>query len=220
MKIDINASALRGKERGRRVFVLGNGPSLLTEDLSKLSGELVIGMNASTRLEAEYGFVQKYYCVSDARFLNHPEKRIWATSKLDANTVRVLRRDLNRFDDPIFESKTVYVPHLKRDGFSENLEIGFYYGCSTTMLAIQLAHHLGCQEIFLLGVDLRYSKESPRFYKEKSPQVEDSFTSVQVWNIANAYNVMRSKNVGLYLCSKNSFLRPYIPYRDFGDIRC
>lgn len=214
-----NFRGLKNKEQGRRAFVLGNGPSVALEDLTKLQGELVIGMNASTQLEKDHGFVQNYYCISDARFLTHPEKRPWGTSSLSESTVRVLRKDIREHDDPHLASKTFYVPHLKRDGFSENVEVGFYYGCSTTMLALQLAYHLGCSEIYMLGVDLRYNPESPRFYKEVSPQLEDAFTSVQIWNIANAFNVMAEKNVSLYGCSEKSLLRPYIPYMKFSEIK-
>jgi hypothetical protein len=210
---------LKNREEGRRVFILGNGPSVALENLSKLRGELVIGMNASTQLEEIHGFTQSYYCISDSRFLNHPEKRHWGTSALSDSTIRVIRKDIRMHDDASLQSRTFYVPHLKRDGFSENVEVGFYYGCTTTMLALQLAYHLGCKEIYMLGVDLRYNPESPRFYKEKSPQLEDAFTSVQIWNIANAANLMANKKVYLYGCSEKSFLRPYVPYVKFSDLK-
>jgi hypothetical protein len=204
--------SLKGNENGRRAFILGNGPSIIKEDLAKLKGELIIGMNASTILEKEFGFFQNYYCISDSRFLCHPEKRMWGTSELDKNTIRVLRGDLIDLDDPNLKKSTYYTPHLKRDGFSYNVEVGFYYGCTTTMLAIQLAAHLGCSEIYLLGVDLRYRHESPRFYKESKPQLEDAFTSVQIWNIANAAKILSNSGCRLISCSEKSLLRPYLPY--------
>lgn len=210
--------SIKGRENGSRAFILGNGPSIVNESLGKLKGELVIGMNASTMLEKKFGFFQKYYCISDSRFIQHPEKRQWGTSQLNKDTVRVLRSDLRDHDDPNLENITYYVPHLKRDGFSSNIEVGFYYGCTTTMLAIQLAAHLGCSKIYLLGVDLRYRPESPRFYKENQPQMEDAFTSVQIWNIANASRVLAIDNKYLYNCSQYSLLRPYLPFVSFAEI--
>jgi hypothetical protein len=173
-------------------------------------------MNASTILERQHGFTQTYHCVSDRRFLLHAEKRKYCTSELGSSTIRVLRKDLIEDDDRSLKSQTVYTPHLNRDGFSSNIEIGFFYGCTTTMLAIQLAVHLGCSEVYLLGVDLRYAGESPRFYPEASPQLEDAFTSVQLWNIANARREMLQKNQRLFGCSKNSLLRPYLDYVPFS----
>ncbi|SOZ64367.1 conserved hypothetical protein [Cupriavidus taiwanensis] len=218
MKLFNRISALRGANKGRRVFILGNGPSINHEDLSCLSGELIIGMNASTLLEQRFGFVQDYYVVSDRRFLLHEKKREWGTSRLNDKTIRVLRRELRDIDEPILEGRTKYVRALKRDGYSRDLSAGYHFGCTTTMLAIQLAGYLGCAEIYLLGVDLRYSPEQPRFYTEDEPQMEDSFTSVQIWNIANAHRVLEAEGVKLFNCSQNSLLCPYVPTVAFDSI--
>ena len=82
-------------------------------------------------------------------------------------------------------------------------------------LAVQLAAHLGCRRICLLGVDLRYAPESPRFYAEVDPQVEDAFTSVQIWNLSNAGRVLRAEGRELINCSEASLLRPYLPFARF-----
>lgn len=209
---------LRNREQGRSVFILGNGPSILSEDLSLLSGQVTIGMNASTLLEKKYGFIQSYYCLSDARFIGHEEKRKYATTELSSQTVRVVRKDLISHDNPDLVDGTYYIPHIARDGFSCDLGLGFYYGCTTTMLAVQLAFYLGCVDIYLLGVDLRYRVESPRFYKETNPQLEDSFTSVQIWNLANAGHVVSKFGRKLINCSENSLLRPYLPFVNLPQV--
>lgn len=208
---------LRGIHRGETAFILGNGPSICREDLSRLQGHVSIGMNASTQLESVHGFVQTYYTVSDRRFLMHPDKRRWGTSDLSAGTLRVLRADL-RPDDDACTQQTLYTPHIRRDGWSRDLGIGFYYGCTTTMLAVQLAAHLGCKRICLLGVDLRYTPESPRFYAEVDPQVEDAFTSVQIWNLSNAGRELRAEGRELINCSEHSLLRSYLPFARFNDL--
>ena len=211
-------SALRNREAGRRLFILANGPSVLQHDLSLLKGELVVGMNASTMLEEKYGFESKYYVLSDARFINSPEKRCWATEKLANVTHRVLRSDLRPLDDPALGNRTTYVTPLSRDGFSRNLAAGFHYGCTTTMLAIQLAWHLGAREVYLLGCDLRYPQEHPRFYEETAPQLEDAFTSIQISNIVRAAAVFEEGGGRLVNCSDRSFLRPYLTYESFENI--
>lgn len=220
MKLYNRVSSLRGVSKGRRAFILGNGPSINRENLSCLAGELVIGMNASTLLERRFSFVQDYYVVSDKRFLLHESKRELGTTCLNSETIRVLRRELREIDDPTLEGRTKYVRALKRDGYSRDLSAGYNFGCTTTMLAIQLASYLGCTEIYLLGVDLRYSPEQPRFYTEDEPQMEDSFTSVQIWNIANAYRVLETMGVKLFNCSQDSVLRPYVPTVAFDSLFC
>lgn len=209
--------SLKGREKGRKAYVLANGPSLISHDLSKLKGELVIGMNASTFAEQRFGFSSSYYVVSDRRFLENEEKCECANGMLSPDTIRVFRSDLREVDSPEYRSRSFYIPALERDGFSENLGVGYNYGCTTTMLALQLAYYLGVKDVYLLGCDLKYPDESPRFYEEKSPQIEDSFTSVQVKNIYEASLLFKSRGGGLYNCSRVSFLRGYLPYFDFED---
>ncbi|MDR6434672.1 hypothetical protein [Brucella pseudogrignonensis] len=210
--------SLKNKHKNSRVFILANGPSVVDFPLNLLEGEIVIGMNASTILNERFGFCSKYHVISDQRFLAAPEKAQWGTTKLNPNTIRVLRRDLIDFDDQNITNKTHYVAPLSRDGFSKNLAHGFYYGCTTTMLALQLAWHLGSREVFLLGCDLRYPDENPRFYEEAEPQLEDSFISVQASNIVNAAGFFEDAGGVVVNCSSSSFLRPYLPYRQFESL--
>jgi hypothetical protein len=211
-------AALRNRERGRHAFILGNGPSINEEDLSPLNNELVIGMNASTMLERIFGFSSQYYVLSDARFINSPRKRHWATEKIGSDTQRVVRADLRSLDDTGLVGRTTYVSALSRDGFSRNLSGGFYYGCTTTMLALQLAWHLGVRDVYLLGCDLRYPEENPRFYEETTPQLEDPFTSVQLSNIVNAAMEIEKDGGKLINCSARSFLRPYLAFESYEHI--
>lgn len=76
-----NSAQLFDCEKGKRCFILANGPSLCEHNLSLLRNELVIGMNASTLLEKEYNFFQKYYVLSDLRFLEHQSKQKFATDR-------------------------------------------------------------------------------------------------------------------------------------------
>jgi hypothetical protein len=214
----LKLSRLKNREKGRRVFILGNGPSIRQEDLSALAGELVIGMNASPLLDKEFGFTSQYYTLSDRRFLNHPIKREYATSMIDKETIRVLRQDIAGDDDSSLAGQTAYARPLQRDGFSWNLGTGFFFGCTTTMLAMQLAVFLGCRDIVLLGVDLRYAQDQPRFYAESEPQFDDPFTSVQIHNLVKAAREIESRGGRVVGCSKRSFLRTYLPYMEFDRI--
>jgi hypothetical protein len=211
-------SLFLNSEVGKRIFVLSNGPSILDEDLSLLKGEVVIGMNASTILESSFGFESKYYVLSDPRFINETTKRPMATQMLSSSTHRIIRSDMRSIDDPSLESRTSYIRAISRDGFSTNLSVGFYYGCTTTMLALQLAWYLGSREVYLLGCDLRYPEESPRFYAELKPQMEDAFISVQLSNIVNASQVFEKTGGSLINCSARSFLRSYIPFINFSNV--
>lgn len=211
-----NCRELRRTLTERTVYVLGNGPSIVSHDLSRLRGRPVIGMNASPLLEAQYGFKAGYYVLSDARFLSHPDKGPIATG-MASDVVRILREELIAYDDPQWIPKTFYVRTLGKNGFSHDLRRGYYFGCTTTMLAIQFAAYAGAKRIVLLGTDFRYPKDKPRFYPESSPQPEDPFLSIQLWNIRNAFLELRIRGTDLVICTTETNLRPYIPYLDFNE---
>lgn len=208
---------LRGKEMGKRVFILGNSPSILLHDLSKLNGKLSIGMNASTLLEKKYGFISSYYCVSDKRFLSDIEKKHMATNLVSKDTVRVLRSGISEDEKSKLHNKTIYIDSLGRDGFSFDLASGFYFGSTTTMLAIQLAVWLGCIEIVLLGCDFNYKKSYARFYSESKIAPDDALISVQVRNIANSVRLLKERGVSVFNCSVGSMLRSYVKYEKFEN---
>ncbi len=217
IKSKFKLSKIHNLHLGSDIFILANGPSILAENLNLLKNKIVIGMNASTLLESDFDFVSQYYVVSDTRFITHPQKKIYATEMLNKETKRVFRKELKEFDDISYYSRTSYVPALGKDGFSFNLLQGFYFGCTTTMLALQLAFYLGAKRIFILGCDLKYSGETPRFYKEDIVQEVDRFTGVQIKNIRNAYLCCKDLGIELYSCSETSYLRNYIPFIKFCD---
>lgn len=217
MRFSNDIRSLRGVESGARAFILGNGPSINQENLSLLNDEIVIGMNASTLLERKFNFKQTYYVCSDVRFIQHQDKRHLATSALNSQTKRVLRMELREFDDPALEERTWYLPAIGRDGFSLNLAAGFFFGCSTTVMALQLAHYLGVRNVYILGVDLRYTAGQSRFYKEKVTQLEDANTSVQIFNIVTAMENFKNLGGNLFNCSMHSFLASYVPTVSLND---
>ncbi|MEU6229242.1 hypothetical protein [Streptomyces sp. NPDC047042] len=65
---------LRGRHRGERCFILGNGPSLLSEDLSLVAGERVFTVN--NLLASEVGAPSPHYhVISDRRFFSMDSER-------------------------------------------------------------------------------------------------------------------------------------------------
>ncbi|MDA6494840.1 hypothetical protein OSL15_24175, partial [Escherichia coli] len=60
----------------------------------------------------------------------------------------------------------------------------------------------------------QYPRSKPRFYSEKKTSPIDNFTCVQIKNIREAYKQLKQHNIGLFNCSKNSLLRPYLPYSE------
>lgn len=209
----MNIKELKNRELGKNIYIVANGHSANNINIfKKLKDNVIIGMNATPILSEKFGLNIDYYTVSDERFLRDKEKFKIATDLIPKKTTRVFRSELIRCDAPEYIDSTYYIRSLGRDGFSFNLANGFYFGCTTTMFSIQLASYLGASNIFLIGVDLHYPRNQPRFYAESTPAPIDNFTCVQIKNIRDAYLKLKEKNIGLYNCSKNSLLKPYIPF--------
>ena len=203
---------LKGEYESRDVVILGNGPSLNDVDFSKFNNPIIIGLNSSILITKEKQIKNDFYVLTDTRFVSNKEKINHLNNFLERDIPLVIRAELVDLIPNDFEKNTYLIRSLGRDGFSFDLRKGFYFGCTTVMLALQLAVYIGGKNIYLCGVDLFYNKEKLRFYKESIPSEVDNFSCVQIHNIRSAFKQLKEKNVNVYLCSLNSLLRPYIPY--------
>lgn len=178
--------ALRDIHRGRRAFVIGNGPSLKSQDLSKLAGEVTFVTNWFANHDQFDAIRPKYYCISSHEvFGGWDAKRPELNSALRDAIVgrewrahhffpivarKALRGDPDFPDDRtnylIFErpKATILDRRTLNWDLRGNLDDGLT-GIST--FCIPLAMHMGIREVYLLGCDCDYgltSAASPKAY--------------------------------------------------------
>jgi len=137
--------------RGERCFIIGNGPSLKNTDLSQLKDEYTIGMNRIYMLFDELGFNTSYYlsvndlvieqCAQDIQKLNIPKFVSWRSKSW-----------IKPAPDLCFLYTTYTEPK-----FAENAWERLWEGATVTYVAMQLAFHLGFNEVYLIGVDHNFS---------------------------------------------------------------
>ncbi|WP_396587490.1 6-hydroxymethylpterin diphosphokinase MptE-like protein [Bermanella sp. R86510] len=207
---------LAGAESGRDIVILGNGPSLPEMNFKKLSDPVYIGLNGSVLISNEKDIKEKYYVLSDLRFVKDKSKLSILKDNLNGDTKIIVRKELLNYLSGELINDLYSVRSLGRDGFSEDVKKGFYFGCTTVMLALQLAHYLGGGRVFLCGVDLRYDPVKPRFYKEDNVHGVDNFSCVQIHNIRESFKLLQENGVALFNCSPNSLLKPYVPYYELS----
>lgn len=142
--------------KGKRIFVIGNGPSLKIEDLDKLHeyGEICIAANRMYKVYDETPFRPNYLCFSDVRVIKDCEEDIKHL------TGEIIISD--RFDNLIEGVQYIHAicePFYPfYPGFSNDLTWGFYDGYTVTYdIGIQLAAYMGASEIYLLGVDFNFT---------------------------------------------------------------
>ncbi len=138
--------AFRNAYRGRRCFILGNGPSLNKTDLSLLRGEVSFGLNRIYLLFEKLGFTTS--------FLVSVNVHVIEQFRSDFETLpcpRFLSWDARDVID--YGSGMYFLRTLFGQGFSHDPAAGIYQGCTVTFVAMQLALFMGFDEVYLIGVD-------------------------------------------------------------------
>jgi hypothetical protein len=144
---------LKDVHRGQRCFIIGNGPSLNRTDMNLLKDEFTIGTNRIYLGFSRMGFETSYYlainslvieqCAADIRALRMPRFICWRSRKAIGSAP-----DLN------FLHTTYTGPAFAHDARGRLWE-----GATVTYVALQLAFHLGFEQVILIGVDHNYSTQ-------------------------------------------------------------
>ena len=146
--------AFRGLHRGRRCFILGNGPSLRQTDLSRLRGEITFGTNRIYLMFESLGFATTYYaavntlvieqCADEIRRLSLPKFVTWRGRRWLKNDPQALFID------------TDYTGPAEFAGAPTGR---VFEGSTVTFLALQLAYYMGCDPVILVGVDHSFTTQ-------------------------------------------------------------
>ena len=149
---------LKDIHKGKRAFIIGNGPSLKQTDLTKLKNEITFGMNRIYLLFPELGFHTTYFCSindlvieqfnDDILALPMPKFLAW--------------RSHHHFDLPTLPLSQIPTFHLHLLHRS-----AFFARCPRTCLgrrhghqcALQLAFHMGFEQVILIGVDHNFTSK-------------------------------------------------------------
>ena len=161
MEIDLyKIKKLRGSLKDKRVFLIGNGPSVRFEDLESLKNEVCFCANRFHLCYQETSFRPSLTFIEDKKMIDHHFDEIgsFCESPLLVPSRFVLRKksyeNLIRYS---FLTKT-YEDAVTE--FSSNLEEGFYSGSSVVFGMLQMAAYMEAKEIILYGLD--HSFEIPK----------------------------------------------------------
>lgn len=146
---------LRDRFAERRCFVIGNGPSLARTDVRLLRDEVTIASNAIFLLFDQMAYQPTFLTVEDHLVA---EDRAVALNALRGST-KIFPRDLSYCLS--LDEETLFVNFLRHYSpfprFSERFETVAYWGGTVTFLNLQLAVHLGCNPIYMIGFDHNYT---------------------------------------------------------------
>ncbi len=151
---------LRDKYKGKRIFLLGAGPSVNHQALYLLKNEYVMAFNRFFLMEERVNWQPELYAVSDTIVIED------IADKINSDIVKKVKycffpdRHVTNIDYQkyIKKRKNVYWLYVDKPEFSDNLP---FCGINKTVvnLGIQVAAYMGFSEIYLLGIDLTYDDD-------------------------------------------------------------
>jgi hypothetical protein len=160
-KLDqVSLKELKDKHKGRPAVLIGGGPSINKMDLDKFQDYVTFGCNGFFLKMESLDWSPTYYTVEDPLPAMDNSKEI---SEL-ADTHKIIPYDLKKYVKP-YSGKTTYVDfrrsylrpsHPDFPSFRKKDENRFYWGGTVMYYNIQLADYMGCDPIYLVGVDLNY----------------------------------------------------------------
>lgn len=146
---------LKDIHKGKRAFIIGNGPSLKHTDLSKLRNEITFCMNRFYLAFPALGFSATYLCVTndlvveqfvdDINALMLPKFIAW--------------RSYRHFSDqlPVTQLPTFVYTTYTGPRFTGDVRGRVWEGATVTNLALQVAFHMGIEKSILIGVDHNFT---------------------------------------------------------------
>ena len=211
------------KYKGRRCFVIGNGPSLNKVDLSPLKNEITIVMNNFEHHPILEKWQPTIHCAGDGPYTfthTHPEelekiKISYKKIKPEGFFVPLSMKSLIETNNMIPKDKVYYLDmNVDLSLFEEitNRDIDLTKRMpsvyNTALLAIILAMAIGCKKIYILGLDSDWSAlatplniRTYHFYHEFNTDIEIDPNSLRGYYIG----IFERTTLPIFKCHKKLY---------------
>ena len=146
---------LRNIHEGKRCFIIGNGPSLIPNDLDTLKAhkEITFAFNRIYHIFDSTSWRPTYYISQDEKMLAGCQEEV---GEIEAE-MKFIPAELEWYSGIKIKGRTLF--HLencdfsKKPLFSEDIAKRIYNSRTVVYTAIQIAVYMGFKEIYLIGVD-------------------------------------------------------------------
>jgi hypothetical protein len=182
----------RDRHQGERCFIIGNGPSLTISDLEMLKSEVTFAANKIYLAFEQTDWRPSYYVVEDDHMIwqHHEDIRRWhgfikfVSNNWTLEKGSVIDSEIERLKNLFRREREVvlYPRSIVGNGefprFSEDACRAVYCGYMVTYISLQLAYFMGFTQVYLIGVDFRYSQSNPgsRTFAHETHHPQDHFT--------------------------------------------
>lgn len=149
---------IKDSKKGKRCFIIGNGPSLNKDDLDKLVGEDCFAANEIHKIFSNTKWRPSYYLITDRYSKTSPE----TIEKIECKIV-FLGDYYWRFNTVLRKDAICLHQHFNMNDekyeFSEDISKKIICSPTVSYAAMQIAAYMGYSEIYLLGFDHSYTFE-------------------------------------------------------------
>ena len=146
----------KNKYKGQRCFLIGNGPSLRAEDLTRLheNGEITFAFNRIYNIFDQTLWRPTFYISQDEKMLSGCANAV--NTELGVKFIPIQLRWWH--DIHINGAQEFHIIHQNVDdprdfGFSDDIPKGIYNSSTGMYTAAQIAAYMGFAEIHFIGVD-------------------------------------------------------------------
>lgn len=210
-----NLRRLKNKHKNEPAILIGGGPSLNKMDLELFSEYVTFACNGFYLKMPSLSWSPTYYTVEDPLPAKDNAEEISALN----NTTKIIPQDLSRYIKK-GNGETIYVPFvrsrgifpwLNKFGWNKGDKDFFFWGGTVMYYNIQLANYMGCNPIYLVGVDLSYKiPESVKKNGAVLVSTEDDvnhfdpryFGKGKKWHLPEVNRMQNAFNKAFYKLSK------------------
>ncbi len=144
--------------KGKRCFLIGNGPSLKAEDLTFIKDEISFGCNLIYKIYDQTEWRPDFFCVSDRLYVKDNGAEILSQLTGPLFTLSGFKKSMEYHRRRIpTEYPLIYLDMIsaKENGKYKNVSPMAYLfpGRSVMTVMLSLAIYMGFDEIYLIGVD-------------------------------------------------------------------
>ena len=157
-KYDVFFSNIKDSKKGKKCFIIGNGPSLTVDDLNKIINIDSFAANEIHKIFSKTKFRPTYYLVMDRYTKSSPQM----IRDLECK-IMFLGDYYCRFNQVMREDYICLHQHYSIDDvnykISEDISKKVNISPTVSFVAMQIAAYMGYSEIYLLGFDHNYAYE-------------------------------------------------------------
>lgn len=217
---------LKNKHLGSRAFIIGNGPSILKQDLSQLSEEVTFVLNSFFHHPQYEQINPTYLCNCDPGTNNIGYRKKWHELQKGKTqkTIKLFSKSAERIDqeNSLFQDHVVYYLHTSVPFMPPLSELKYCYTDLTKPLsghglvfidiAMLSAFYMGIKEIYFLGMDggIINSLEDYMSYNFYGPDpiysLEEYIADYNTYFVDKSF---QSSRVGLYEKSIACIIRTF-----------